>query len=173
MNNRIYVLGQIASCPGKDVASHLVTIFSGISYFTRKCSNTCLVDSGPLNQNNICQFIDRYNRKPGDNPKKAGAANAETSRAGSDEFAHALYYTEQDFQIVDRVTALAKKHDRPNAQVALAWMLTKPAITAPIIGATKPHHLEDAVAALTLKLDPEDIKALEEPYKPKRVMGHT
>ena len=113
------------------------------------------------------------NRKPGDNPKKAGAANAETSRAGSDEFAHALYYTEQDFQIVDRVTALAKKHDRPNAQVALAWMLTKPAITAPIIGATKPHHLEDAVAALTLKLDPEDIKALEEPYKPKRVMGHT
>jgi aryl-alcohol dehydrogenase-like predicted oxidoreductase len=51
-------------------------------------------------------------------------------------------------------------------------MLSKPVITAPIVGATKPHHLEDAVAALSLKLSPEDIKALEEPYKPKRVMGH-
>ena len=113
------------------------------------------------------------NRKMGDNPKKSGAANAETSRAGTDEFAHALYYTEQDFQIVDRVTVIAKKHGRPNAQIALAWLLSKQGITAPIIGASKPGHLEDAVAALSIKLDPEDIKALEEPYKPKRVMGHT
>ncbi len=112
------------------------------------------------------------NRKTGDNPKKQGAANAETSRAGTDEFAHMLYYQPQDFEIVDRVTAIAKKHGKPNAQVALAWMLTKPAITSPIIGASKPHHLEDAAAALTLKLDVEDIKTLEEPYKPKRVMGH-
>jgi aryl-alcohol dehydrogenase (NADP+) len=114
------------------------------------------------------------NRKPGDNPKKTGAtqANAETSRAGTDEFAHMLYYTPQDFEIVERVASVAKKHARPNAQVALAWMLTKPAITSPIIGASKPNHLEDAAAALTLKLDAEDIKALEEPYKPKRVMGH-
>ncbi len=113
------------------------------------------------------------NRKQGDNPKKQGAANAETSRAGTDEFAHMLYYQPQDFEIVERVTAIAKKHGKPNAQVALAWMLTKPAITSPIIGASKPHHLEDAAAALTLKLDAEDIKTLEEPYKPKRVMGHT
>jgi aryl-alcohol dehydrogenase-like predicted oxidoreductase len=113
------------------------------------------------------------NRKQGDNPKKQGAANAETSRAGTDEFAHMLYYQPQDFEIVDRVTAIAKKYGKPNAQVALAWMLTKPAITSPIIGASKPHHLEDAAAALTLKLDAEDIKTLEEPYKPKRVMGHT
>lgn len=113
------------------------------------------------------------NRKPGDNPKKAGAANAETSRAGTDEFAHMLYYTEQDFQIVERVTTVAKKHGKPNAQVALAWLLAKPGVTAPIIGASKPGHLEDAVAALSLKLDAEDIKMLEEPYKPKRVMGHT
>jgi 1-deoxyxylulose-5-phosphate synthase len=113
------------------------------------------------------------NRKTGDNPKKQGAANAETSRAGTDEFAHMLYYQPQDFEIVERVTAIAKKHGKPNAQVALAWMLTKPAITSPIIGASKPHHLEDAAAALTLKLDAEDIKTLEEPYKPKRVMGHT
>jgi aryl-alcohol dehydrogenase-like predicted oxidoreductase len=114
------------------------------------------------------------NRKPGDNPKKNGSpANAETSRAGTDEFAHMLYYTDQDFQIVDRVVSVAKKHGKPNAQVALAWLLSKPGITAPIVGASKPGHLEDAVAALALKLDAEDIKTLEEPYKPKRVMGHT
>ncbi len=112
------------------------------------------------------------NRKTGDNPKKQGAANAETSRAGTDEFAHMLYYAPQDFEIVERVTSIAKKHGKPNAQVALAWMLTKPAITAPIVGASKPGHLEDAAGALTVKLDAEDIKALEEPYKPKRVMGH-
>lgn len=115
------------------------------------------------------------NRKAGDNPKQQGAAkaNAETSRAGTDEFAHMLYYRDQDFQIVDAVSAIAKKLGKPNAQVALAWMLSKQVITAPIVGATKPHHLEDAVAALSIKLDPEDIKTLEEPYKPKRVMGHT
>jgi aryl-alcohol dehydrogenase (NADP+) len=113
------------------------------------------------------------NRKPGDNPKKSGTqANAETSRAGTDEFAHMLYYADQDFQIVDRVASVAKKHGRPNAQVALAWLLSKPGVTAPIVGASKPGHLEDAVVALALKLDAEDIKALEEPYKPKRVMGH-
>jgi aryl-alcohol dehydrogenase (NADP+) len=112
------------------------------------------------------------NRKTGDNPKKSAGTNAETSRAGTDEFAHMLYYQPQDFEIVERVTAIAKKHGKPNAQVALAWMLTKPAITSPIIGASKPHHLADAAAALTLKLDAEDIKTLEEPYKPKRVMGH-
>jgi 1-deoxyxylulose-5-phosphate synthase len=114
------------------------------------------------------------NRKLGDNPKKAqGApANAETSRAGTDEFAHMLYYTEQDFAVVDRVTSVAKKHGRPNAQVALAWLLAKPGVTAPIVGASKEGHLEDAVAAVSLKLDAEDMKTLEEPYRPKRVMGH-
>lgn len=112
-------------------------------------------------------------RKAGDNPKKQGAANAETSRAGSDEFAHMLYYRDQDFEIVERVAAVAKKHAKPMAQVALAWVLAKPGITAPIIGASKPTHLDDAVAALSLKLDAEDMKTLEEPYKPKRVMGHT
>ena len=115
------------------------------------------------------------NRKASDNPKKTGApaANAETARAASDEFAHALYYKDQDFEVVERVASVAKKHGRPMAQVALAWLLAKPGVTAPIIGASKPNHLDDAVAALTLKLDAEDMKALEEPYKPKRVMGHT
>jgi aryl-alcohol dehydrogenase (NADP+) len=115
------------------------------------------------------------NRKAGDNPRAAEAApaNAETTRAGTDEFAHALYYRPQDFAIADRLTAVATRLGRPNAQVALAWMLAKPVITAPIIGATKPHHIKDAVEALTLKLDPADSRALEEPYRPKRVMGHT
>src|SRR5690242_8144711 len=102
------------------------------------------------------------NRKPGDNPKKnAGHSNAETARAKSDDFAHHLYYTDQDFEIVERVTSIAKKHGRPNGQVALAWLLAK-GVTAPIIGASKPGHMEDAANALTLKLDAEDIKALEE-----------
>ena len=112
-------------------------------------------------------------RKADDNPKKPGAANAETSRAGSDEFAHMLYYRDQDFEIVERVAAVAKKHGKPMAQIALAWVLAKPGITAPIIGASKPTHLDDAVAALSVKLDAEDMKTLEESYKPKRVMGHT
>jgi len=112
------------------------------------------------------------NRKQGDNPKRPGAANAETSRAGTDEFAHALYYREQDFEIVGRVESVAKKHGKPMAQVALAWLLAKPGVTAPIVGASKPGHLDDAVAALSLNLDAEDMKTLEEPYKPKRVMGH-
>jgi aryl-alcohol dehydrogenase (NADP+) len=113
------------------------------------------------------------NRKPGDNPKRAagGTSNAETARAKSDDFAHMLYYTDQDFEIVERVTSIAKKHGRPNGQVALAWLLAK-GVTAPIIGASKPGHMEDAVNALMLKLDAEDIKSLEEPYRPKRVMGH-
>jgi aryl-alcohol dehydrogenase-like predicted oxidoreductase len=57
------------------------------------------------------------------------------------------------------------------AQVALAWLLTKPAITSPIVGATKPHHLQDAVAAVELKLTPDEVKALEEPYAPHAVQG--
>jgi aryl-alcohol dehydrogenase (NADP+) len=114
------------------------------------------------------------NRKPSDNPKRTGAApaNAETARAASDDFAHALYYRDQDFEVVERVGAIAKKHARPMAQVALAWLLAKPGVTSPIVGASKPGHLEDAVAALALKLDAEDMKSLEEPYRPKRVMGH-
>jgi 1-deoxyxylulose-5-phosphate synthase len=105
----------------------------------------------------------------------AGNRNAqekgETTRAKSDSFAHRLYYQDSDFEIVDRVTGLAKKRGVSNAQIALAWMLHKPGITAPIIGATKPHHLDDAIKALQIKLDPEEIKTLEEPYQPHPVLG--
>jgi 1-deoxyxylulose-5-phosphate synthase len=96
-----------------------------------------------------------------------------TERAGTDEFGKTLYArTEQsDRAVVDRLGELAAARGLPRAQVALAWMLGKPAITSPIIGATKPHHLEDAVAALSIKLTPEEVARLEEPYVPHPVLG--
>jgi aryl-alcohol dehydrogenase (NADP+) len=96
----------------------------------------------------------------------------ETTRARSDDFAHRLYYGDDDFQVVERVTEIARKRGVPNAQVALAWLLSRPAVTAPIVGATKPSHLTDALAALDLTLDADEIKALEEPYRPHPVLGH-
>jgi aryl-alcohol dehydrogenase-like predicted oxidoreductase len=78
---------------------------------------------------------------------------------------------EEDRKVVERLGEIAAKRGVPRAQVALAWLLAKPAVTAPIVGATKPHHLEDAVAALSLQLEPEEIKALEEPYTPHPVLG--
>jgi aryl-alcohol dehydrogenase (NADP+) len=97
----------------------------------------------------------------------------ETSRAKTDDFAHKLYYQESDFTVVERVAEIAKRRGVPNAQVALAWLLHQPGLTAPIIGASKPHHLDDAIAALSLKLDAEELKALEEPYRPHPVLGHS
>ncbi len=96
----------------------------------------------------------------------------ETLRAKTDAFAHELYYRDSDFTIVDRVTEIADKRGVSNAQVALAWMLSKPQITAPIVGASKPHHLDDALAALDVHLDDDEIKALEEPYEPHPILGH-
>ena len=104
------------------------------------------------------------NRRPAD--------RGETTRSKSDEFAHRLYYQESDFQVVDRVRQIAKKRGVNNVQVALAWILQQPGLTAPIIGATKEHHLDDAVKALELKLEPEELKALEEPYRAHPVLGH-
>ena len=96
-----------------------------------------------------------------------------TERAGSDEFGKTLYVRteEADRIVVDRVGEIAAARGVPRAQVALAWMLHKPAITAPIIGATKPHHLEDAVAALSIQLTPDEMARLEEPYVPHPVLG--
>lgn len=97
----------------------------------------------------------------------------ETSRAKTDDFAHKLYYQESDFAVVDRVTEVAAKRGVPNAQVALAWLLAQPGVTAPIVGASKPHHLDDALAAAELKLSADEIRALEEPYRPHPVLGHS
>jgi 1-deoxyxylulose-5-phosphate synthase len=96
----------------------------------------------------------------------------ETARAQSDDFAHMMYYQDADFAVVERVTEIAQKRGVPNAQVALAWLLQRKGVTAPIVGASKLHHLEDAIAATSLKLDEAEIKALSEPYVPHRVLGH-
>ena len=95
----------------------------------------------------------------------------ETERSKTDAFGKTLYNESSDFDIVNRLTEIASAKGLPNAQVALAWMLSKSAVTAPIIGASKPGHLEDAVAALTVKLSDEEIKSLEELYQPHPVLG--
>jgi 1-deoxyxylulose-5-phosphate synthase len=96
-----------------------------------------------------------------------------TERAGSDEFGKALYAKteEADRAVVDRVGEVAGARGLPRAQVALAWLLNNPSVTSPIIGATKPHHLEDAIAALSVSLSPEEMARLEEPYVPHPVLG--
>jgi aryl-alcohol dehydrogenase-like predicted oxidoreductase len=98
---------------------------------------------------------------------------AETARAGSDEFGKKLYAKteEADRVIVDRVQEIAKARGVSMAQVALAWHFTKPFVIAPIIGATKPQHLEDALAAMELILSAEEVAKLEEPYVPHSVAG--
>ncbi len=96
-----------------------------------------------------------------------------TKRYETDQFGKSLYSQTEPFDhnVVDRVGQVAERHGVPRAQVALAWMLGKPAITSPIVGATKPHHLSDAVAALSLRLAPEEIASLEEPYVPHPILG--
>lgn len=97
----------------------------------------------------------------------------ETVRAKTDEYAKQLYYQPSDFAVAERVTGIAARRGIPNAQVALAWMLQQPGIAAPIIGATKLRHLDDAIAALSVKLDDSELKALAEPYQPHRILGHS
>jgi aryl-alcohol dehydrogenase-like predicted oxidoreductase len=96
-----------------------------------------------------------------------------TSRSETDAFGNRMYAQteEADRAVVDRLGEVAERRGAPRAQVALAWLLAKPAVTAPIVGASKPHHLEDAVAALSLRLSPEEIAQLEEPYAPHPVLG--
>jgi aryl-alcohol dehydrogenase (NADP+) len=96
-----------------------------------------------------------------------------TKRSMSDGFAHRMYYQDDDFVVVERVLEMAQRHGAKPAQIALAWLLQKPGITSPVIGATQMHHLEEAVAALDITLSEEDIAFLEEPYRPHRILGHT
>ncbi|HTO85097.1 MAG TPA: aldo/keto reductase [Methylomirabilota bacterium] len=96
-----------------------------------------------------------------------------TARAKTDDFARDLYYQPDDFSVAERVQVVAKKVGRKPMQVALAWIAGRPGVTAPIIGASKIEHLDDAVGALDLKLDAADVKTLEEPYKPHPVLGHS
>jgi aryl-alcohol dehydrogenase-like predicted oxidoreductase len=99
--------------------------------------------------------------------------DAGSGRAANDEYGQKLYEQTEDAdrQVVERVNTMAAEKAMAPAQLALAWLLHKSAVTAPIIGATKPHHLDDAVAALEMKLSPNDIATLEEPYVPHPVLG--
>jgi 1-deoxyxylulose-5-phosphate synthase len=95
-----------------------------------------------------------------------------TTRAQTDSFGDSLYTPEVDFAVVDRAGDVAAERGVPPAQVALAWLLHKPGVTAPIVGATKVEHLDDAIAAAQLSLSREEVARLEEPYVPHAVSGH-
>jgi 1-deoxyxylulose-5-phosphate synthase len=97
----------------------------------------------------------------------------ETIRAKTDDYAKQMYYQDDDFVVADCVTEVAGARGVSNMQVALAWVLSRPGVTAPIIGASKLHHLDEAIAALSVKLSEDEIKKLEEPYKPHRILGHS
>ena len=99
----------------------------------------------------------------------------DTTRSGTDEFGKTLYAGAEDAdrRIVDAVTAVAEQRGVPRARVALAWVAANPAVTAPIVGATKPHHLDDAVAALDLTLTDDEVALLERDYAPRPVAGFT
>jgi aryl-alcohol dehydrogenase (NADP+) len=105
------------------------------------------------------------NRKPG--------AMGDTQRAKTDDYAHQLYYRESDFEVAARVTEVAKVRNVTPAQVALAWMLQQPGITAPILGFSRMHHLKEAVAALDITLSKSEVESLEEPYQPHPILGHS
>jgi aryl-alcohol dehydrogenase-like predicted oxidoreductase len=94
-----------------------------------------------------------------------------TTRASSDPFGDSLY-SEQDFDVVDATRAVAEGKGVSAAQVALAWLLRKPGVSAPIVGATKLSHLEDAIASVDVDLSEDEIAALEKPYRPHAVSGH-
>jgi aryl-alcohol dehydrogenase (NADP+) len=96
----------------------------------------------------------------------------ETARAKTDVYAHRMYYRDDDFAIVERVAELAGKRGATPAQIALAWILHKPGIVSPIIGATKMNHLEEAIAAVDIALSDEEITYLEELYQPHPIRGH-
>ena len=96
-----------------------------------------------------------------------------TTRAGSDPLSDERYHSPGDFDVVDRLAEVAAARGAPPAQVALAWLLSRPAVTAPIVGATRLEHIADALAAEQLRLDEAEIRRLEEPYLPHPVLGHS
>jgi 1-deoxyxylulose-5-phosphate synthase len=97
--------------------------------------------------------------------------DAETARTETDEFGASLY-RDEDKQIVARTLEVAERLGTPPAQVGMAWLLSNPAVTSPIVGVTKSQHLTDAIAAVDLELSDDDVTALEEPYQPHPIAGH-
>ena len=105
--------------------------------------------------------------------RKRGDGKTETTRARTDDFGHGLYYRDTDWDVVDRVAEIAAARNVKPAQVALAWVMVKPGVSAPIIGASKMYQLEEALGALDLKLTDDEIRRLEEPYEAHPVLGHS
>jgi 1-deoxyxylulose-5-phosphate synthase len=103
---------------------------------------------------------------------RSRAGDRRTTRAETDRFTDSLYGRDEDFDVADRVAEVAGERGVPPAQLALAWLLHRPGVTAPIVGATKLEHLEDALAATELDMSAEDMLRLEEPYVPHPVLGH-
>ena len=95
-----------------------------------------------------------------------------TTRAGDDPLSDERYRSPGDFNVVDRLAEVASARGAPPAQVALAWLLSRPAVTAPIVGATRLGHIGDALAAVDLTLTDEETRRLEGPYLPHPVLGH-
>jgi aryl-alcohol dehydrogenase-like predicted oxidoreductase len=104
------------------------------------------------------------------NRERGGATK--TTRAGSDRYADELY-DDADFDVVDAVRAVAAERGLPPARIALAWVLSKPVVSAPIVGATKLSHLDDAIAAADLTLTDDEVARLEAPYRPHPILGHS
>ena len=103
---------------------------------------------------------------------RSKANSTATTRAQTDDYSRLLYDEVLDVPVVDRCMQVAKERGVPSAQVALAWLLHQPGVVAPIVGASKLPHLEDAIAAVELPLAAEECRVLEEPYRPHRVLGH-
>ena len=106
------------------------------------------------------------------NRKRDDKTAAETSRGKADEVAHKYYYQDADFDVVEAVGRVAAERELKHAEVAYAWLFSRPGVTAPIVGASKVWQLEEAVKALDVRLSDDEVKALEAPYKPKRVADH-
>jgi aryl-alcohol dehydrogenase (NADP+) len=97
----------------------------------------------------------------------------ETARSKTDQYAHDMYYSDDDFSVAERTQEIAAERGVTPSQIALAWVLNKPYITAPIIGSSKIDHLEQSITALEIKLSVEEITRLEEPYRPHPILGHS
>jgi aryl-alcohol dehydrogenase (NADP+) len=108
----------------------------------------------------------------GSRRREVGETPLGTTRAEKDSFAQEMYFTEADFVVADTVAQVAQQRGCSAAQVACAWVLQAPGVTAPIIGATKTQQLKDLIAAVDLKLTAEEVAALEKPYQPHKILGH-
>ena len=104
---------------------------------------------------------------------RSRGGGGETIRAKTDPFADNLYFREEDFTVADRAWEVARAHNVTGSQIGLAWVLSKPYVTSPIIGSSKLEHLDQAFAALEIKLDSDEIKRLEELYQPHPILGHS